>query len=100
MSIQAQTNLMNFRVPVELQNDFRILCKANHQTMSSQLVNMMKTFIKNERDEFYKTQSKISEFRDELKMGVQNENQKSGGDLPLDFVSTTHWGSNIDQNDF
>ena len=100
MSVQVQTDLMNFRVPVEVRDDFRNVCKLNHKSMSSQLVNMMKSYIQNESENFHQSQSKLNEFRNTLKTNVERVQSNSGDDLPTDFVSTSQWGSKLDYYNF
>ena len=45
------TQLMNFRIPKELKNDFNSICRIKHTAMTTELLRLIKAFIKEEINE-------------------------------------------------
>ena len=96
MSVQLE--LMNFRVPVDVRETFSRLCKFNRRSMSSQVIDMMKTYIEVEgkktvnsirnNEDIIKTLNKTSERIN------QNEMKKYSSDIQSDDHNVENHDSN------
>ena len=96
MSVQLE--LMNFRVPVDIRETFSRLCKFNRRSMSSQVIDMMKTYIEVEgkktvnsirnNEDIIKTLNKTSERIN------QNEMKKYTSDIQSDDHNVENYDSN------
>lgn len=87
----ATTDLMNFRIPKNLREDFRNLCKCNHTTMSSQLNSMIRRYIENESNHHKEYSQKISHLRKVVKSRLEDRQVDSGTDTPVSFFSSSEW---------
>ena len=87
----ATTDLMNFRIPKDLREDFRDLCKCNHTTMSSQLNSMIRRYIENESNHHKEYSQKITHLRNVVKTRLYAREVENGTDTPVSFFSSSEW---------
>ena len=89
MQIANQTQLMNFRIPVEIREHFYGLCRFNHISMTSQLVKLMKDHISNEGDRVKAEIEKIDNLRNTLKSVRRIAKPNYGAEQPGDQFNRT-----------
>ncbi len=58
-----ETSLLNFRIPNELKHEFHLLCAENHTRMTTEMIRMIKEFVKREsiEQDAYKLAKQVSE---------------------------------------
>jgi uncharacterized protein YjcR len=63
---QKETSLLNFRIPNQLKHEFHALCTQNRTRMTSELVRMIKEYLRNETvdQEAYRTAQRKQAIRE------------------------------------
>lgn len=57
------TQLMNFRIPSDLKDNFNLICKLKHTAMTTELLKLITSFIKEETNEQIKYQASLEKLK-------------------------------------
>ena len=81
------TQLMNFRVPSDIQSNFNSICKMKQSTMTRELVSMIQEFIDTEGEQVLDTYRKYQNFRSRIDEIRQTKKSR-------DNTSVSEFGTN------
>ncbi len=76
------TQLMNFRIPSDLKDDFNFICRIKHTAMTTELLRLIRSYINEEANKQLKHQATIEDLK---QLNKPDEKYKKWGSFIYDI---------------